>query len=48
MAKIVFQPQLLATLKERVVVLTGGATGIGKSAVEMFTSMILPEILRGT
>jgi NADP-dependent 3-hydroxy acid dehydrogenase YdfG len=36
MAHIEFNPALLATLKDKVVVLTGGASGIGRSAVKYF------------
>ncbi|KAJ9306718.1 hypothetical protein DTO217A2_3705 [Paecilomyces variotii] len=36
MALVELDPSLLATLKDKVVVLTGGATGIGRSAVEQF------------
>ncbi|KAJ4345461.1 uncharacterized protein N0V89_011592 [Didymosphaeria variabile] len=36
MVHVQFNPELLSTLKEKVVVLTGGATGIGRSAVTQF------------
>jgi len=36
MAQITFNPELLSTLKDKVVVLTGGATGIGREAVKQF------------
>ncbi|CZR63059.1 related to 3-hydroxyacyl-CoA dehydrogenase [Phialocephala subalpina] len=36
MAHITFNPELLSTLKDKVVVLTGGATGIGREAVKQF------------
>lgn len=36
MAHITFNPLLLSTLKDKVVVLTGGATGIGREAVKLF------------
>lgn len=36
MALVQLDPTLLATLRDKVVVLTGGATGIGRSAVEQF------------
>ncbi|KAE8454624.1 hypothetical protein EG329_000247 [Mollisiaceae sp. DMI_Dod_QoI] len=36
MAHITFNPDLLTTLKDKVVVLTGGATGIGREAVKQF------------
>jgi len=36
MALVELDPSLLPTLKDKVVVLTGGATGIGRSAVEQF------------
>ncbi|KAF2707703.1 NAD(P)-binding protein [Pleomassaria siparia CBS 279.74] len=36
MVHVQFNPELLSTLKEKVVVLTGGATGIGRSTVTQF------------
>ncbi|KAE9365034.1 NAD(P)-binding protein [Stipitochalara longipes BDJ] len=36
MAHLTINPSLLSTLKDRVVVLTGGATGIGRSTVRLF------------
>jgi hypothetical protein len=36
MALVQLDPSLLETLRDRVVVLTGGAIGIGRSAVEQF------------
>jgi 2-phosphoglycerate kinase len=36
MAHIQFDSRLLDALKDKVVVLTGGATGIGRSAVKLF------------
>ncbi|KAL4778189.1 hypothetical protein BJX76DRAFT_156826 [Aspergillus varians] len=36
MAHLVLDPSLLPTLRDKVVVLTGGATGIGRSAVNLF------------
>ncbi|KAF2009811.1 putative 15-hydroxyprostaglandin dehydrogenase [Aaosphaeria arxii CBS 175.79] len=36
MVHVQFNPELLSTLQDKVVVLTGGATGIGRSAVEQF------------
>lgn len=36
MAHVTINPSLLATLKDKVVVLTGGATGIGRSTVRLF------------
>lgn len=36
MVHVQFNPELLSTLKDKVVVLTGGATGIGRSAVAQF------------
>ncbi|KAF2730218.1 putative 15-hydroxyprostaglandin dehydrogenase [Polyplosphaeria fusca] len=36
MVHVQFNPELLGTLKDRVVVLTGGATGIGRNAVIQF------------
>ncbi|KUJ09442.1 putative estradiol 17 beta-dehydrogenase [Mollisia scopiformis] len=36
MAQITFNPDLLSTLKDKIVVLTGGATGIGLEAVKQF------------
>lgn len=36
MAHVQWNPELLSTLKDKVVVLTGGATGIGREAVSQF------------
>lgn len=36
MSLVEFNPALLPTLKDRVVVLTGGAMGVGRAAVEQF------------
>lgn len=36
MAHLVLDPALLSSLSDKVVVLTGGATGIGRSAVTLF------------
>ena len=36
MAHVQINPSLLTTLKDKVVVLTGGATGIGRSTVRLF------------
>ena len=36
MAHVRINPSLLTTLKDKVVVLTGGATGIGRSTVRLF------------
>lgn len=42
MAHINFDPALLETLIGKVVVLTGGATGIGRSCVQQFCSEFEP------
>lgn len=36
MAHLVLDPALLSSLNDKVVVLTGGATGIGRSAATLF------------
>ena len=36
MAHLKLNPSLLATLNNKVVVLTGGATGIGRATVKLF------------
>lgn len=36
MAHLVLDPALLSSLNDKVVVITGGATGIGRSAVTLF------------
>lgn len=41
MVHVPFNPAMLATLKDKVVVLTGGATGIGRAAVLQFAGMSL-------
>jgi hypothetical protein len=41
MSLIEFNPSLLETLKDRVVVLTGGAMGVGRSAVKQFHGIYL-------
>lgn len=41
MVHVPFNPAMLATLKDKVVVLTGGATGIGRAAVLQFAGMYL-------
>lgn len=45
MAHITFNPELLSALKDKVVVLTGGATGIGREAVKLFHGSLLPPSL---
>lgn len=47
MVHVQFDPELLSTLKDKVVVLTGGATGIGRSAVTQFHGMDIhiPDII---
>jgi NAD(P)-dependent dehydrogenase (short-subunit alcohol dehydrogenase family) len=36
MVHVPYNPELASTLKDKVVVLTGGATGIGRAAVKQF------------
>lgn len=43
MAHIIFNPALLSTLKDKVVVLTGGATGIGREAVKLLHGTSSPS-----
>lgn len=40
MAHIHFDPSLLLSLNDKVVVLTGGATGIGRSCIEQLCGKI--------
>lgn len=42
MAEINFNPSFAAILKDKVVVLTGGAAGIGRAAVKYFHSAVIP------
>jgi hypothetical protein len=42
MAHLILNPSLLGSLKDTVVVLTGGATGIGRSTVRLFHRAFSP------
>jgi len=44
MAHLSINPDLLSTLKDKVVVLTGGATGIGRSTVRLFHRAFSPPL----
>lgn len=40
MTHLQFEPELLESLADKVVILTGAATGIGRSAVQQFCSKL--------
>jgi NAD(P)-dependent dehydrogenase (short-subunit alcohol dehydrogenase family) len=44
MVHVQFNPELLSSLNDKVVVLTGGATGIGRSAVIQFAGALITAV----